>query len=175
MASVVPIRIDPDPNPGGEERKKVFDLVVTDFLVHTIGSPTITVPFGWCWWTVNLTITDPDTDDTQSYLFEGDGLCPRNAGGMAPVEGWSRSVRSGKIQPLVASSKHKADSFEGRAQLGLIRFLTGFFRAGGELGKGFAFGKINKFVLPEGFPSLPPASEATGTLKFGFRHIPRPF
>ena len=62
VASVAPIRIDPDP-PGGAERTKVFDLVVSEFLVHTIGSPVMTLPIGWCWWKMNLTVTDPDTDD----------------------------------------------------------------------------------------------------------------
>ena len=90
---------------------------------------------------------------------------------MAPGEGWSRSAKMGKPQPFVASSKHKADSFEGRAQIGLIRFLAGQFHAGGELGKGFAFGKADKFVLPQAFPSPPPVCAASGTLKFGFKHI----
>ena len=171
VPSVVPIRIDPDPSPGGEERQKVFDLVVSEFLVHTIGSPVMTVPIGWCWWKMNLTVTDPDTDDVESYFFEGDGACPINARGMAPGEGWSRSAKMGKPQPFVASSKHKADSFEGRAQIGLIRFLAGQFHAGGELGKGFAFGKADKFVLPQAFPSPPPVCAASGTLKFGFKHI----
>jgi hypothetical protein len=173
VPSVVPIRIDLDPSPGGEERKKVFDLSVTDFLVHTIGSPTAKVPIGWCWWKMNLTITDPDTEDTELYFFEGDGPSPINARGMAPGEGWSRSARSGNIQPFVASSKHKANSFEGRAQVAVMKFLAGQFHAGGELGKGFAFGKADKFVLQEAFPGLPLLCTASGTLKFGFKHIPK--
>jgi hypothetical protein len=181
VASVAPIRIDPEPAPGGEERKKVFDLVVTDFLVHTLGLsdavipgvPGARIPLGWCWWKMNLTITDPDTDDTEQYFFEGDGACPLNARGMAPFEGWSRAAKIGKIQPFVASSKHKADSFEGRAQIALMKYLAGQFHAGGELGNGFAFGKANKFVLQEAFPGLPVVCAASGTLKFGFKHIPR--
>ena len=68
VASVAPIRIDPDP-PGGAERTKVFDLVVSEFLVHTIGSPVMTLPIGWCWWKMNLTVTDPDTDDIEIVLL----------------------------------------------------------------------------------------------------------
>ena len=72
VPSVVPLRIDPEPTPGGEERNKLFDLTVTDFRVHTAGLSDFKVPVGLCWWKMNLTITDPDTDDAELYFFEGE-------------------------------------------------------------------------------------------------------
>jgi hypothetical protein len=107
------------------------------------------------------------------YFFEGDGTCPFITRGMSPWEGWSRSSKVGDPQPFVASSKHKADSFEGRAQIALVKYLAGQFHAGGELGTGFAFGKADKFVLQKAFPRVPLVCVASGTLKFGFVHIPR--
>lgn len=168
---IEPSRPKRDPRPPAAD--KIFDLVV-DRLVCIVGEGTFV---RFTTWIMNVTISDPVTDDAAQYFFEGGGTSAPVPTKFLVTSVQIRSVKIGGFQAFRASNRLTVDSFAGDGGLTIPTSGPNQFRFGGNkltdnVGpRKFPRGRVDDFVFPNMDRNLPAFASATGKFARGIADI----